>query len=82
MDNRVMMKTTTQRQIERAAEQDLDLAETAMHEAKAKLGIALHVFGLDSPGYRDAFYNFDRARAIHADALNNLEKTRFEGETR
>ena len=74
-----MMITTTQRQIERAAEKDLDAAEAAMDSAEDELGIA-RLEGLFSWRYCVALRTFDRSRSTYAFALVNLEKTRFEEE--
>ena len=82
MDNRVMMITTTQKQIERAAEKEVDAAQTALDAAEAEMAMAWRLYGLSSAQYRIALRTFDRAISTHADALKNLEKTRFEGETR
>ena len=75
MDNRVMMITTTQRQIEREAEKEVDAAQTLLDHAVNHLEKARLYGGLDSVMYRDALRTFDRARSIHDDALDNLERT-------
>ena len=69
------MNTTTQRQIEREAEKDLDAAQDAMEDAEDALGIARRLYLLNSTQYRRALGTFDRARATYADALVNLERT-------
>ena len=75
MDNRVMMVTTTQRQIERAAENDLDAAQASMDAAEAAMAMAWRLYGLSSAQYRSALRACDRARANLAAALSNLERT-------
>ena len=70
-----MVNTMTQRQIEREAEKDLDAAEAAMDAAESDLAMIERRWGLESGFHNLALRHFDRARATHADALRNLERT-------
>ena len=75
MDNRVMVITTTQRQIERAAEKDLDAAEAATDKAEELLRMVSIFWGPDSAVYRAALVDCDRSRSTFAAAIYNLERT-------
>ena len=75
MDNRVMMITTTQRQIERAAEKEVDAAQAVKDAVEVEMGM-VHIFwGPDSAVYRAALVNCDRSRSTFAAAIDNLERT-------
>ena len=80
MDNRVMMITTTQRQIEREAEKDLDAAQAAMEHASAHREQVRLDGGVDSEMYAAADRTFDHAWSTLAAASENLEKTCLEEE--
>ena len=75
-----MMITTTQRQIVREAEKDLDAAQTALDAAEADLAMVERRWGLESGWYRLAYRYLDRAWATLAAASENLEKTCLEEE--
>ena len=75
MDNRVMIKTTSQRQIEREAEKDVDAAQAALEDAEDELEKARGDGGLKRWRYRAALRTIDRAIANHAEAILNLERT-------
>ena len=66
------MKTTTQRQIEREAEKDLDAAQAALDAAEDELERARWA-GLRE--HSDALISFQRAIDAHAAAIKNLERT-------
>ena len=75
-----MMITTTQRQIEREAEKNLDAAQDYMeHESAHREQVRLNC-GVDSPMYAAADRTFDHAWATLAAASENLEKTCLEEE--
>ena len=80
MDNRVMMITTTQRQIEREAEKDLDAALAVMDAAEVEVEMAQRDEGLGSPRYADSLDAWRRSIFTSNAAINNLEKTCLEEE--
>ena len=64
-----MIKTTSQRQIVREAEKDVDSAWVGLEKAESELKMA-------KQNNRQAHIIYRKALSVYSDAISNLERTR------